>query len=192
MLASWVCQLVVWVASPVSVPSFCSADGPGEISLWRLERDVEERERHLARARCELAEARARLAQAEGRRALAISELRNAVAYYQAEVRWARDNRNRSCDPAGLLAGADWDLARARAWLAEVEGETAALVAELKKVVGYQEKHLQSVQRLAGRGAVHPEEVKAAQEGLSEARGRLEAAEKWLEAEQAKKPKKSK
>lgn len=50
----------------------------------------------------------------------------------QAEVRWARDNRNRFCDPAGLLAGADWHLAKARAWLAEVEGETAALVAELK------------------------------------------------------------
>jgi len=84
MLTSWVPQVVVGVASLVFVPSFCSADGPGEVSLWRLKRDVEERERQLARAQCGLAEARARLAQVEGRRDLAISELRNAVAYYQA------------------------------------------------------------------------------------------------------------
>jgi len=176
----------------VFVPSFCSAEGPGEVSLWRLKRDVEERERQLARAQCELAEARARLAQAEGGRDLAISDLRNAVAYHRAEVRWARDNRNRSCDPAGLLAGADWHLAKARAWLAEVEGETAALVAELKKVVGYQEKHLQSMQRLAEKGAVHPEEIMVAQAALGKARERLEAAEKRLKAEQDRKPKEAK
>ena len=76
--------------------------------------------------------------------------------------------------------------------LAEVEGDTATLVAAWKKIVGFHEQRLERVRRLEQMRAVKPEEVSVAQKALGKARERLEAAEKRLAAEQAKKRKGSK
>src|SRR5262249_26575894 len=122
MPASWLHRLVVGVGLLLSAPPLCRGDGPEPKSVWRLKRDVEERERQLTRAQRELAEARARLALADGKRDLAITELRKAVAGYQGEVQWIRDHASWFCDPRDLMTEAQWDLAKARAWLAEVEG----------------------------------------------------------------------
>jgi hypothetical protein len=88
-----------------------------------------------------------------------------------------------------MMTQVQWDLARARARVAEVEGDTATLVVEYKKVVGFHEQHVQTMRRLEQLRAVNPLEVTGAQQALAQARERLEEAEKQLAAEQAKKPK---
>ena len=192
MLASRVSHLAVVIGLLLCVPSFSRGDGPEVKSVWRLRRDVEERERQLTRAQRELAEARARVALAEGKRDLAITELRTAVACYQGEVQWIRDHANWFCDPRDLMTGAQWDLAKAHVWLAEVEGDTATLVAEGKRIVGFHEEQLERVRRLEQRVAVTPEERSVVQEALAKARERLAAAERKLAVEQAKQPRESK
>jgi hypothetical protein len=83
---------------------------------------------------------------------------------------------------------AQWDLAKARIRLAEAEGDTATLVAERKKIVGFHEQRLERMRRLEQMRAVKPEEVSVEQQALDKARQRLAAAEKQLPAERAKNP----
>jgi multidrug resistance efflux pump len=192
MLASWVRYLVAASGLLFVVPSFSFGDGPEEKSAWRLKREVEERERQLTRVQRELAEARARLALAEGKREVAITELRKAVACCQGEVQWIRDHANWFCDPREPMDEAQWDLAKDCVWLAEVEGDTAALVAEWKKIVGFHEQRLKRVQRLEQTGAANPADVSDVQQALDKARQHLEAVEKRLSAERAKSPDASK
>ena len=87
---------------------------------------------------------------------------------------------------------AQLDLAKACADLAEVEGETATLVAAWKKIVGFHEQRLERVRRLEQLRAAKPEDVSVVQQALDKARQRLGAAEKQLAAERAKNPDKSK
>ena len=192
MHASWVRHLVAAFGLLFVVPSFGCGDGPEEKSAFQLKREVEERERQLTRAQRELAEARARLALAEGKQELAITELRKAVACCQSEVQWIRGHVNWFCDPREPMDGAQLDLAKYRAWLAEVEGDTASFVAEWKKIVGFHEQRLKTVQRLAQMRAVDAAEVTVVQQALDKARHRLEAAEKRLSAERAKNTEESK
>lgn len=165
---------------------------PEEPSVRQLQRDVAERERQLTRVQRELAEARARVALAEGKRELAIAEFQKAVACYQSDVQWIRYHANWFCDPREPMTEAQWDLAKARAWLADVEGDTAALVAQRKAIVGFHEERLQIVRRLEQLLAVKPAETSDAQKALDQARERLAAAEKRLAVEQARKPAKPK
>lgn len=183
--------LVVGFALLFVRPSFCCADQPAEKSVWRLKRDVEERERQLIRARRELAEAQARVAQTEGKRDLLIEELRKVVAGYESEVGWIRDHANWFCDPRDLMTQTLWDMAKARVWLAEVEGDTTTLVAEWKRIVGFHEQQLDRFRRLEQLAAVSPEEKTVVQEALDKARKQLSAVEQKLAAENAKKPEQS-
>jgi hypothetical protein len=192
MRCSWVRHLVAASGLLFVVPSFCCGDGPDEQSAWQLKRKVEERERQVTRAQRELAEARARLALAEGKREVAITELRKAVACCQGEVQWIWGHAGWFCDPRALMDEARWDLANDRARLAEVEGDTASFVAEWKKIVGFHEQRLKTVQRLAQMRAVDAAEVTVVQQALDKARHRLEAAEKRLSAERAKNTEESK
>src|SRR5262245_57272980 len=114
-----------------------SVDKPQQDTTYQLRLQVEERERQLALAQCQLAEARARLAQAEGRSDVAASELRKAVNYYQSAVQWLLEHANRFCDPRERLEEANFNLAKASIWLAEVE-DTDSLVTQLTKMVSYQ------------------------------------------------------
>ncbi len=188
MVAYRVGHLAIAMGLLLFVPSFCCGDGADGQVAWRLKREAQERERQSLRAQRELAEARARVALAEGRRDRAITELRKAVACSEGEVRWIRDHANWFCDPREPMTQAQWDLARGRARLAEVEGDTATLVAECRKIVGFHEQDLQRMQRLAQMLALKSEDVCDVQAALGNARQRLEAAEKRLAAEQAKKP----
>jgi hypothetical protein len=186
MLTPWIPRLIIGIGLPFLVPSFCLGVGPQEKSLGQLQRVVAERERQLARAQRDLAEARARVALAEGKRDVAIAELRQAVACHEGEVQWVRDHANWYCDPREPMTEALWDLAKARVWLAEVEGDAVTLVAEWRKIVGFHEDRLQCLRRLEQMHAVGPEEGSSVKEALDHARERLEAAEKRLSAEQAK------
>jgi hypothetical protein len=186
MLDSRVRHLVAAAGLLFVVPSFCCGDGPDEKSAGQLKREVEERERQLTWAQRGLAEARARLALAEGKRESAITELRKAVACCHGEVRWIRGHANWFCDPREPMDKAQWDLAKDRAWLADVEGDSATLVAEWKKIVGFHEQHLKSLQRLEQLRAVNSADVTVVQQALDKDRQRLEAAEKRLSAEQSK------
>jgi hypothetical protein len=187
MLASSMRYFVVASGLLLVVSSLGRADRPDEIGAWRLKRNVEDRQRQLTRAQRELAEACARLALAEGNRELAITELRKAVACCQGEVDWIRDHANQFCDPRDPMDQAQWDLANARAWLAEVSGDTASLVAAWKQIVGFHEQRLERVQRLEQMRAVKAEEVSIVQQALEGARQRLGDAEKQLSAERPKK-----
>jgi hypothetical protein len=171
------------------VPSLCGGGAPEQESAWRLKKEVAERERQLIRSQRELAEARARLALAEGKRDLAVVELRMVVTCHESDVQWIRDHASWFCDPREMMTQAQWDLAAARARVAEVGGDTAVLVAEYTKIVGFHEQHMQTIRRLEQLRAVNPMEVTRAQQALAKARERLEEAEKRLSAEQAKKPK---
>jgi hypothetical protein len=192
MLASWVRHLAVASGLLFVVPSSCRGDGPDGGSALRLKREVEERERQLTRAHRELAEARARLALTEGKRETAIAELRKAVACREGEVRWIRDHRNWFCDPREPWDEARWDLAKTRAWLAEVEGDAATLVAARKEIVGFHERCLERARRLEQRRAMQPAEVTDVQKALDGARWSLEAAEKRLAEGGARSPERSK
>jgi hypothetical protein len=182
-------ELIAAVGLLSLVPALCCGGGSEEKGVWGLKKEVAECERKLTWSQRELAEARARLALAEGKRDLAITALRQAVVCCDSEVQWVRDHANWFCDPREMMTQAQWDSAKAHAWLAEVEGDTASLVQECKKIVGFHEQHLQTVRRLEKLGVVKPVEVCVAQEALEKARGRLQDAEKRLAAEQAKKPK---
>src|SRR5262249_36727269 len=113
---------------------------------------------------------------------------RKAAACCQGEVQWLRDHASWFCDPGELMVEARWDLARARAWQAEVEGDAAALAAECRAIVGFHEQRLERVRRLEQALAVKPEETRGAQEALARARDRLAAAERRLSEERAKRP----
>lgn len=178
MLSPYANRLAVGLSLLCLLPSYSRSDPPEAKDVWRLKRDVEERERQLNQVQRELAEARARVALAEGKRDAAIRELRKAVDGHEGEIQWLRDHANRFCDPRDLLTEASWNLAKTRAWLAEVEGDTANLVAECKKIVGFQEQQLERINRLEQMQAVKPEERVPVQEALDKARERLAAAEK--------------
>jgi hypothetical protein len=173
-------------------PTLGRAEGAGEPNAGTLKREVAERERHLTRAERDLAEARARLALAEGRKELALVELRKAVAACQGEAEWIQGHVTWFCDPRELLNDAHKYLAQTRAWLAEVEGDTATLVTEWKKIVAFHELDLDRVRRLERMLAVSSADVTVVQQALDQARQRLQAAEKQLTAERAKKPNEAK
>ncbi len=92
MLVSSIRLLVISAGLLLFIPAFVRAGQAEGANVWRLKRDVEERERQLLRAQRELAEARARVALAEGKRDAAIAELRKVVAGWQGEVQWLRDH----------------------------------------------------------------------------------------------------
>jgi multidrug resistance efflux pump len=187
MFASNAIRVAVVTAFLLCVPRVDFAGEP--VPLWRLQREVEQRERQVARAECDLAEARARLALAEGKRDRAIAELRKVVAFHESELRWIQ--RHHAWYGDGVLedrlATAERDLAEARARLADTEGATADLVAALKQIVRYHEKGLQRMHRLEMLNAARPEDVRVAQAALDQARARLAAAEKRLAAERREK-----
>jgi multidrug resistance efflux pump len=187
MFDAYVKHFAVGIGLLSLLPSFCCGDQPEEKSVAQLKRDVAERERQLVRAQRELADARARVAQAEGKRDLAIAELRKVTAGYQSEVQWVQDNANWICDPRDLMTETQWDMAKARVRLAEAEGDTAALVAEWKKIVVFHEQQLERVQRLEMLRAVTPAEISEVQAELDKTRARLAEVEKKLPAERAKK-----
>lgn len=163
------------------------AHKPDDRSVWRLQRHVEERERQLTRAQRELAEARAKVALAQGKRDLAITELRKVVTGYQNEVQWIRDHASWFCDPRDQMTEGQWELAKARVRLAELQDDTATLVAEGKKIVGFHEERLQVIQRLEPLGAEAADEKKTMLEALKKARDQLTVAEKRL-AQQSSRP----
>lgn len=167
-------------------PSFCFGTLPEEKSVWQLKRDVEQRERQLTVAQRELSEARARAALAEGHRDQGIAELRKAVACYEEEVQWIRDHANWFCDPREPTTQAEWNLAKASVWLAEVEGNAKNLVTQRKKIVGFHQEQLERVRRLIQMRAVKPDEENAVQLELEKARQHLADAEQLLAAKTGK------
>lgn len=192
MFTSQTLLIVVGLRLLLVGPSIGRGAGPEDKDVGGLKREVAECERTVIRAERELAEARARLAVAEGKRDQAAAELRKAVASSEAEARWVREHAGWFCDPRELLTGVELGLATDRAWLAEVEGNTAALVAECKKLANIHEQRLESMRRMERANAVLPADVDAAQGGFDKAQERLDAAEKRLSAERENKPGKPK
>lgn len=192
MITSRTHCIVVGLGLLLVVPSIGRGAGPEDKDVGGLKREVAERERTVTRAERDLAEARAHLALAEGKRDQAAAELRKAVAGWEAEARWVRDHGGWFCDPRELWTGVELGLATDRAWLAEVDGNTAVLVAACKKLANMHEQRLESMRQMKRANAAAPADVDAAQGAFDRAQERLDAAEKRLSAEREKKPGKPK
>lgn len=185
MLVTCANHLVLGFAVLALLSSFGSGNQYEQKTVWQLKRDVAERERQLVRAQRELAAAHARLALAEGKREQAVADLRNVVACYERDEQWIREHANWFCDPRELMTQTQWDLAKARAWLADIQGDTATLVAAWKKIVGFHEQQVERFRRLEQLVAIRPEERIVVQQELDKARERLAEAEKKLATERA-------
>ncbi len=151
---------------------------PEEKTVLQRRREVEERKLQLIQAQRKLAQSSADLALAEGNRDREITELTTALSFYQSEAQWLRDHANWFCDPRDLMTENQWEKAKVAARLARLRGDSRALVAECKKIVGFHEQDLKRVEQLAQMGAIKSEEKSAAAKGLAEARRQLMAAEK--------------
>ena len=191
MIATFARPLVVGFAFLLMVPPLGRAGAAEEKNVGQLKREVAERERQLVRAQRDLAEARARVALAEGNRETAALEMQKVVTCCQQDVQWIRDHVNWFCDPRELMSAAQWDLAKTSASLAELQGDTASLVAA-RKIVAFHEEQLGRFLKLEQLAAIRPEEKLGAQESLDEAREQLAEAEKKLADEGAKKSNDSK
>ncbi len=156
-------------------PSEAQSEGK---TVLQKKREVEERKLQLIQAQRKLAQSSADLALAEGNRDREITELTTALDFYQSEAQWLRDHANWFCDPRDLMTENQWEKAKVAARLARLRGDSRALVAECKKIVGFHEQDLKRVEQLAQMGAIKSEEKSAAAKGLAEARRQLMAAEK--------------
>jgi hypothetical protein len=168
-------------------PSRSQAQSEGKTVLQK-KREVEERKLQLIQAQRKLAQSSADLALAEGNRDREITELTTALDFYQSEAQWLRDHANWFCDPRDLMTENQWEKAKVSARLAKLRGDSRALVAECKKIVGFHEQDLKRVEQLAQVGAIKSEEKSAAAKGLAEARRQLTAAEKHAMEQEKKRP----
>jgi hypothetical protein len=160
----------------LSPNSSAARDAPPTVE--ELKRVVERKERELQVAQIALAVARTRLALAEGKKELAAAEARTLIRYYEKRLKFVQDQiaKGRICNEEPLIQ-AEGALAVARAWLAEAEGKRAELLAELPRVIAYEEWRIKRYHSLLELKAISEE---TAEEGSKQPKQDLQWARERL------------
>jgi hypothetical protein len=149
-------------------------------TVEELKRVVEQREEELRTARVALAVARVRLAMTEGKAQSAAAECRTLLRSYEGRLKAVQEliAQGRLCSDEPLRQ-AQGSVAVARAWLAEAEGRPNDLLAELPKVLAYEEWRIQRYQSLREHKAISEHDARAV---LKEAEADLRWARERLTA----------